>query len=124
MIFTILGLGIAIALILLILFWIEVKRIEKDYAIFPGNNTKIRQLLRSGNPITLYSTGGLTSYALKVAQVVHDQKIEIVVDRECTSACSELILPAAHRVTFKNRPLIGFHTNILADEVLHKKTGY
>ncbi len=115
-IFTIIGLGTAIVLILVILFNIEVKRIEKDYAIFPGSNTKIRQLISSGKPVTLYSTGGLTSYALKVAQIIHDQKIEIIIDKECTSACSELILPAAHRVTFKNFPLIGFHTNILADE--------
>jgi len=119
--FTILGFISLLAFTLVLIYISEVKRIEKDYFLSPSNNAKIRQLIHSSNPITLYSTGGLTAYPLEIANVIHDQNIEIIVDRECTSACSEFILPAAYKVTFKNLPLIGFHTNILADEYYIKK---
>jgi len=62
---------------------------------------------------TLYinSAGGKTLAALDVAEIIMSNNMQIIIDKECMSVCSEFLLPAASSVILQDAPLIGFHWN-------------
>ncbi len=59
--------------------------------------------------IKLFSGGGFPKDAAKIAKLFMGKDLTIVVDRECSSACANYLLPAAKSVIFKNEPIVGFH---------------
>lgn len=61
--------------------------------------------------IIISSGGGETDYAFKIAQRIIENQNGIVVKDYCISACAEDILPAAKSISFRKRPIIGFHRN-------------
>ncbi|CAM3737165.1 hypothetical protein [Litorimonas haliclonae] len=68
----------------------------------------------SSNNLVLNSTGGSTRVSLEIAKLLKDNHIDLIVDKECSSNCAEILLPSANTVTFKNNPIIAFHGNILS----------
>ncbi|WP_417617626.1 hypothetical protein [Parasphingorhabdus sp.] len=59
--------------------------------------------------IVIDSVGGEYPPALKIAKIIQDQKIQIVVDGYCLSACASIILPAGKDNIVTENSLIGFH---------------
>lgn len=61
--------------------------------------------------VIVTSGGGNIYYADEVALLFKNRDLSTVVKRYCVSACAEDILPSSKRITFANRPIIGFHHN-------------
>lgn len=79
---------------------------------------EITQLILSANkdntPLVFNSKGGMTGFSLRIAKLLNLYQVSIKITRECTSGCAEILLPAAHSIYFENRPIIGYHGNILS----------
>lgn len=71
---------------------------------------RIETASESNQPLVFNSYGGSTFFSLLLSSQI-DEKLNIVVDQECTSNCAEIIMPSAKSLLFKNRPIIGFHGN-------------
>jgi len=64
--------------------------------------------------IGVNSVGGDSIPALKVAKVIQNRDLKIIIDGEfgiCASGCAEYLLPAAKSLKFNNEPLVGYHQN-------------
>lgn len=65
--------------------------------------------LPRGASILLNSEGGSEALALIAASIIEGKKIQITISSHCFSSCAEILLPAAEKLIFKERALIGFH---------------
>ena len=72
--------------------------------------------------IMFNSHGGLPSAAHAISKQIQTRHINIIVDKECLSACAETVLPSSNNIRFKNRPLIGYHWNSIM--TFDQKTRY
>lgn len=59
--------------------------------------------------IKLNSNGGKPSISLMIAEILEEKKVSLVIDSECSSACSEIILASGNNIVFHNSPIVGFH---------------
>lgn len=75
---------------------------------------KIGDATRSNNPLHVNSSGGMTSIALTLAQEIGTNTLPIVVSKECSSNCAEILLPAGQSVYFRDNPIIAFHGNTIS----------
>lgn len=82
------------------------------------NYDEINQLIITANNnntfLVFNSEGGMTDFSLRIAKLLQVKQTSIKITRECTSGCAEILLAAAHNVYFENKPIIGFHGNILS----------
>lgn len=74
---------------------------------------EILSAVKSGDTISVSSTGGDPDFAEQAAQIIIDKNLSVVIKGICFSSCAEYLLPAATKVRFSGRPLIGFHQNPL-----------
>lgn len=72
---------------------------------------KILLDLKKGHRIKFSSIGGEVFSSLRIATKIQQKKIVLIVDKNCFSACPEFLLPAASKIIFQKKPLIGFHGN-------------
>lgn len=84
------------------------------------------EAIENSDVIILNSLGGFPSSSFKIADVIIERNINIIVDDICASACAEHILPASQRfktqgLRFENEPIIGFHWNAAMLEALMKE---
>ncbi len=70
--------------------------------------------------LRINSYGGETHTSLDFALYLRSQNTHIIVDEYCISGCAAFLLPAATSITFKDNPLIGFHTDPIARKSLAK----
>ncbi len=59
--------------------------------------------------ITIRSGGGETQAGLKLGHYLQTKHLTLRVRSLCLSACAEFLLPAAKKVIFQDRPMVGFH---------------
>lgn len=71
---------------------------------------KTKEAISTGhNKLIVTSTGGDPSYGIKIAKLLLEHEITVVVRGVCLSACASYIfLPASHRV-IEPRSIVGFH---------------
>ncbi|MCF6220998.1 MAG: hypothetical protein L3J65_07780 [Robiginitomaculum sp.] len=70
---------------------------------------KFATAAKSTKHITINSTGGSTSYAARIGDIIYQDKLNITITGKCFSACAEYILPSAQKLTIGAEALIGFH---------------
>lgn len=87
---------------------------------------KLREKSYSNRILFIASGGGDPTNALDAADIIREQRVGIRFIADCSSACSEILLPAASRYSvaeFFKDPLIGFHHNILFTQRAFKTAG-
>lgn len=72
--------------------------------------------------VQVSSVGGEGLVSLAIARELQRRNATIQVHSHCFSSCAEFILPAAKRVLFRSRPLVGFHGNPAMKEYLANVT--
>ena len=80
-------------------------RIDENFLI------QVQQRPTEVNSLTVVSFGGKTSYGIKIAREVFNNKLELSIAEVCLSACAEYLLPAAKNIHLIDQPLIGYHRN-------------
>lgn len=59
--------------------------------------------------LEINSGGGSVQDSSVAAELLMKKDVKVIVRGRCLSSCSEFILPAATKVSFLDRPVIGFH---------------
>lgn len=77
--------------------------------------------LKQDETIIVSSSGGEVLSALKIAEILQDRNISIIVPSVCISACVEFLLPAVNKITFSNSPIIGIHWGPIMDFYQYKR---
>ncbi len=82
--------------------------------------TKLANIEDKNVTLFVRSSGGSIRFGQLAGWIIFEEGHKIVVSGSCSSACAELLLPAAHDLIFYDSPLIGFHGNSLSREELAK----
>lgn len=61
--------------------------------------------------VVVNSPGGLPTIATELSKMIFEHELIVVVDGECSSACTEFLMPAAKKVTLLPNALVAFHRN-------------
>jgi hypothetical protein len=71
-----------------------------------------------GRKLIITSSGGDIKTAYKAALNIRENKNTISIKNLCLSACAEDLLPAGHKIYFRDKPIIGFHWNAFMNNAL------
>ena len=84
---------------------------SEEYILREIDEKSFQDILDLDNPnyIVVNSYGGREHYAIKIANFIYENEINIIIDGVCTSACASYILPAAKSVFVKENSLITMH---------------
>lgn len=67
--------------------------------------------LDNNTSFTLASYGGNEKYALEAAEIIEQKGLSIGVVGICISACFDFLMPAAKKIEFIDKPIVGSHGN-------------
>ena len=70
--------------------------------------------------IVVNSKGGPVGVAAKIARLIMENELNLVVEGYCSSACAEYLMTAAKSVYAVNAPVIGVHGNPIIDEMVYR----
>jgi len=76
--------------------------------------SEFRNTIKTNKTVAIASPGGFPEIALKIADIIIEKNINIVIGGICYSACADIILPAAKSLEFYEHPLIGFHGTVIS----------
>lgn len=77
----------------------ELLKLEYEQAQSPRTQAKIR----------IKSLGGYSFAGMLIGDFIHKNKIPIIIDQYCFSACANYIFPASPQKTMHNNALVGLH---------------
>lgn len=90
-------------------------------------STKTVELLKNApsdvKKVVITSQGGDTKAAIAAARVLNARGFELVVRGYCLSACAQMLMPAAKKVTLEDMPIVGMHQTATAFEKLLYNAG-
>ncbi|MFZ4122802.1 MAG: hypothetical protein ACOYKM_14210 [Caulobacterales bacterium] len=68
------------------------------------------QAKSAGSTVTLNSPGGFADPAFAAADVIERRRLTLRINKQCLSACADILLAAAHTVVL-DEAVVGFHGN-------------
>ena len=99
----------------------------KNFGSVRVDENLIKKFKALDNPenliLRMNSHGGLPNDGYKISKLMRAWNISIVIDKECLSACAEIILPSASNVHLKNSPMVGYHWNSIMNFELLERFG-
>lgn len=91
------------------------------------NQTHVDGILERAESLELViirSVGGKNRFARKIASVILERNVDLVIVDECSSACFEYFVLAASSVTAINQPVIAIHGNPITTNILLEREGH
>ena len=88
-----------------------------------GFAEKVEDALAEPGPVRIQSYGGYAEDALEAARAILPARAAAEIDNVCISACVEVLLPAFHRVSLTNAPMVAAHGNARMRTLLAREQG-
>lgn len=81
-----------------------------------GTSEELNKILELKSPelISINSKGGVVGEAIRMAELIHENQLNVLISQNCISACAHFILTAASDVTVEKDTLVGFHQTATA----------